>query len=361
MGTIVSRKRKDGSTGHTAQIVIKRGGKIVHRQAQTFDRKAAAEAWIKRRETELSEPGALERAKNPGGTLADAIDKYVETSLKAIGRTKAQVLRSIKDYDIANMDCGAITSSDIVAFGEQLGKTRKPQTVSNYLSHLGAVFAIAKPAWGYPLDPQAMQDAIKVSSRLGLTGKSKKRTRRPTMDELDQLMTHFESVRSKRPDSNPMTYIVAFALFSTRRQEEITRIRWEDFEEENKRVLVRDMKNPGAKIGNDIWCDLPDQAVQIIKAMPKGNSAEIFPYSTDAISAAFTRACKLLGIEDLHFHDLRHEGVSRLFEMGLNIPHVAAVSGHRSWSSLKGYTHIRQSGDRYENWQWLIKVTTPLT
>jgi integrase len=79
---------------------------------------------------------------------------------------------------------------------------------------------------------------------------------------------------------------------------------------------------------------------------------EIFPYSTDAISAAFTRACKILGIKDLRFHDLRHEGISRLFEIGRTIPQVAAVSGHRSWSSLKRYTHIRQIENRYGNWKW---------
>ncbi|MDF1856927.1 MAG: hypothetical protein P1U48_15990 [Pseudooceanicola sp.] len=38
----------------------------------------------------------------------------------------------------------------------------------------------------------------------------------------------------------------------------------------------------------------------------------------------------MLGIEELHFHDLRHEGISRLFEMGWNIPHVVAASGLRS-------------------------------
>jgi len=82
----------------------------------------------------------------------------------------------------------------------------------------------------------------------------------------------------------------------------------------------------------------------------------IFPYSTDAISAAFTRACKILGIEYLRFHDLRHEGISRLFEIGRTIPQTAAVSGHRSWTSLKRYTHIRQTGDKYSNWVWLSKV-----
>lgn len=68
------------------------------------------------------------------------------------------------------------------------------------------------------------------------------------------------------------------------------------------------------------------------------------------------RACYLLGIEDLHFHDLRHEGVSRLFELGWTIPHAASVSGHRSWQSLKRYTHIRQRGDKYAGWKWVAMV-----
>src|SRR4051812_28745586 len=92
MGTIAARKRKDGSTGYTAQIVRKKSGKIIHREAQTFDRRQAASAWLKRRETELSEPGALERAKAPDNSLANAIDRYIAESRTAIGRTKAQVL-----------------------------------------------------------------------------------------------------------------------------------------------------------------------------------------------------------------------------------------------------------------------------
>ncbi|MGA8419323.1 MAG: tyrosine-type recombinase/integrase, partial [Pseudolabrys sp.] len=63
-------------------------------------------------------------------------------------------------------------------------------------------------------------------------------------------------------------------------------------------------------------------------------------------------------MKDLRFHDLRHEGISRLFEMGRTIPQAAAVSGHRSWTSLKRYTHIRQTGDKYKNWKWLPIVTT---
>lgn len=150
----------------------------------------------------------------------------------------------------------------------------------------------------------------------------------------------------------PMDELILFALFSTRRQDEICRLAWQDLDDEHSRILVRDMKNPGQKIGNDNWCDLPPQALSIIRRAPR-QGIRIFPYSPSSISANFTRACKFLGIEDLHFHDLRHEGISRLFEIGYNIPHAAAVSGHRSWVSLKRYSHIRQSGDKYDGWKWV--------
>lgn len=356
MGTIIARKRKNGTMGYTAQILRKQKGKIVHREAKTFERKAPATAWIKRRETELAEPGAIGRANAPDVTLSEAIDRYIAESVKKIGRTKTQVLRSIKQYDIANMSCASITSQDIVAFAGELSGARQPQTVGNYLSHLAAIFAVARPAWGYRLDQQAMKDAHVVLRRMGTTAKSRGRDRRPTLEELDKLMSHFVDRLKRTPSSAPMHRIIAFAIFSTRRQEEITRIRWDDLETAHKRVLVRDMKHPGQKIGNDTWCELIDGALSIVRAVPKVKR-EIFPYSTDAIGSAFTRACAVLGIMDLHFHDLRHDGISRLFEIGRTIPQVASVSGHRSWHSLQRYTHLRQTGDKYEGWKWLAAVT----
>lgn len=357
MGTIVERKRKNGSTAYLAQISINRDGKRAHSESRTFDRRPAATAWLTKREKELEKTGALGlKQAESDPTLGKVIDRYITDNNKQIGRTKAQVLAAIKTYDIADMRCAQIGSKDIVRLAQDLSDGRQPQTVANYLSHLAAIFAIARPAWGIELDQQAMKDAHVVVKRLGLTRKSKSRDRRPSLDELDQLLSHFEEIRTRRPGSNPMAKIIVFALFSTRRQEEITRIAWADLDRDGLRVLVRDMKNPGEKLGNDVWVDLPPEAMRVIEAMPK-TSKEIFPYSTDAISAAFTRACKFLEIEDLHFHDLRHEGVSRLFELGLSIPRVAAVSGHRSWSSLKGYAHLRQVGNKYEKWPWLEKIT----
>jgi integrase len=353
MGTITQRVRKDGSIGYTAQIRLKQGGAVVFTEAKTFDRRPAAASWLEKRERELAQPGALDAAKQDDPTLAEVIAKYTEESRKEIGRTKAQVLRTIGVAPIGEMRCSKIGSADIVSFANGLGV--KPQTVGNYVAHLASVFAIARPAWGYPLDEKVMADARKVLTRLGVTSRSKQRDRRPTMEELDQLMEYFGRIRSKRVDSNPMQAITAFAIYSTRRLEEMCRITWQDLDEAGSRILVRDMKHPGEKIGNDSWCDLPPEALRIVLAQPRRKD-RIFPAGHDAVSAAFTRACKMLGIEDLHLHDMRHEGASRLFEMGMNIPHVAAVTGHRSWASLKRYTHLRHTGDRFAGWKWLDKI-----
>ena len=310
-------------------------------QTQTFDKRTAAKTWIAKKEKEFAS-GSLSQVRK-AFSVAEAIDQYVKDSRQGIGKTKAQVLNAIKGYGIGEMDCTDLRSQDIVAFAAELGKgDRLPQTVMNYLSHLGAVFAVARSAWGVNLDRDVMRNAMDGCKRLGLVAKSSSRERRPTREELTRLYQFFQERRGL-----PMHKVLVFAVFSARRQEEITRILWSDLEE--GRILVRDMKNPGQKIGNNVWCVLPPEAEAVIKTMPK-TSAEIFPYSTDAIGAAFTRACKLLDIEDLHFHDLRHEAASRLFEMGWTIPQAATVTGHRSWQSLQRYSHLRSTGDPLANW-----------
>lgn len=355
MGTITPRKRKDGSIGYTAQIRRKEGRRTVYTEAQTFDREPAARAWLAKRERELSQPGALESAKQEDPALSEVIERYIRESKRDIGRTKAQVLRAIQAATIGGMRCSTIRSQDYVGFAQALGVL--PQTVENYMSHLSAVVTVARPAWGYPIDEQQLADARKVLKRLGATGKSTKRDRRPSIDELDRIMEYYTDMERRERAEIPMMKIIVFGLFSTRRQEEITTIRREDYQ--GDRILVRDMKHPGQKIGNDTWCDLPREAARVIDGMPSKNGA-IFPYNHRSISASFTRACQFLEIDDLHFHDLRHEGTSRLFEMGWNIPHVAAVTGHRSWASLKRYTHLRHTGDKWAGWKWLdIVVPQP--
>lgn len=363
MGSIIPRKRKDGSTAYNAHIIKKKKGKVVFKATQTFDRRAAATAWIDQKEDEWkNDKVSLIRAiKDP--TLFEAIEKYIDDSQEEIGKTKSQVLGTIKTYPIANMFCSEIKSSDIVKFANELASSKtnpQPQTIGNYISHLAAVFDIADAAWNYPLSPSEMIAAQKVLRRLKKITKSKKRDRRPTTDEVNRIIEFFHENWQRRPKSTPMHKIVAFAIFSTRRQEEITRIKWTDLKpdlENGPEVVVRDMKHPGDKAGNDVSCKLTREALLIINSMPK-TAQEIFPYNHRTISSMFTRACKVLNIIDLRFHDLRHDGASRLFEVGESIEFVARHTGHRSWSSLQRYTHVERKGDKYSeaNWRELVDI-----
>jgi hypothetical protein len=62
MASIRARTNKDGSISYRAEIRIKRAGKIVWRESGTYPRKKLSETWAAKRELQLAEPGALDRA-----------------------------------------------------------------------------------------------------------------------------------------------------------------------------------------------------------------------------------------------------------------------------------------------------------
>lgn len=201
---------------------------------------------------------------------------------------------------------------------------------------------------------------MRTLRRLKIVGKANKRDRRPKLEELIDLMEE-AFARSARSNAAPLLKIIAFAIASSRRLSEIMRIRWDDLNYADKKVLVRDMKHPGQKKGNDVWVLLSDEALQIIMSMPKVDN-RIFPNESDSLSTAFTRLVELFeNIEDLHFHDLRHEAISRAFELGWSAAKVRMMSGHRSWSSLEIYTNLEHIGDRLEGWKWWDVVFQPET
>ena len=66
-----------------------------------------------------------------------------------------------------------------------------------------------------------------------------------------------------------------------------------------------------------------------------------FAYKPRGVSGEFSKLCRRTGIDDFHFHDLRHEATSRLFEKGLNPVEVATITGHKNTRMLMRYTHLR--------------------
>ena len=113
-------------------------------------------------------------------------------------------------------------------------------------------------------------------------------------------------------------------------------------------LLIRDRKDPRRKSGNNQRIPLLDatgyDAVAIIeeqRAFARNSCSRIFPYNGRSVGTAFRRQCRALNIDDLHFHDLRHEGTSRLFEAGFPIEQVSLVTGHKDWKMLRRYTHLK--------------------
>lgn len=355
MGAITPRMNKDGSTSYKAQVRIRKGGKVLHQETQTFSRRQAAVAWIKKLETELADPAGLKKALAEDPPLKDVIDRARKETKRAMSKSKINVLKMIEAHEFAEKRCSQIDSAALVKFVNDLGVS--PSTADNYFSHLASILKIARPAWGFPLDEQAINDARVVMKRLGTIARSNKRDRRPTREEMDRLMDYFAKSKSTRGDTVPMTSICLMTMYSLRRAIEICGITWNDLDVDGCRVMVRDLKHPEEKVGNDTWCYLTPEALRVILSQPKvPGENRIFPYAPKSASGAFGSATLALGIEDLVLNDLRHEGASRLSEMGWTVQRVASVSGHRSWNTLKRYTHVREVGDKWSGWEWLDRV-----
>lgn len=353
MATITSRKRKDG-TKYTAQIRLRCNGKVVHTETETFSKKSLAKDWAAQREYELKLPGALEQVRYEGVTVKQVLEWYRDDfdGESKFGRSKLSHINYLINHPtFSELDAIQLTSGQLVThIAERRRQGTGAATANNDIIWLRNAFRAVRIARNVPLDLQVIDDASFLCRKEKMVAKSNQRERRPSLDELDALLDYYNG-RDGRA-TIPMVEVTLFALFSSRRQEEICRIQWADLDYENKRVLVRKMKHPRNK--TDTWVFLTEAAWGIIQRQPK-TSNEIFPYNGKSISAAFTRACRFLEIDGLRFHDLRHECASWLFEMGWDIPRVSGVTGHKSWSSLQRYTHLRELGikDKYVGWNWL--------
>ena len=87
------------------------------------------------------------------------------------------------------------------------------------------------------------------------------------------------------------------------------------------------------------------KAAQVLaKQRQRNDTPSPFPVTPNGFRLAWDRLQGRAGLVDLRFHDLRHEAISRFFELGLNIPEVAVISGHKDPRMLFRYTHLR-AGD----------------
>ncbi|TCS63734.1 phage integrase family protein [Primorskyibacter sedentarius] len=376
MGTIMKRAKKDGSQSYTATVRKKQKGKVVLTLTETFPSERSAKRWINQRESELKTKGAVDKVvkAKKRKTWSDVIDDYCAASPNGFGKTKTANLAYLQRLDFGKI---AVDDTDDHTFfqlaqdllsGIQAPPAdknlecpehyalnpRKPQTVNSYMATLRTVVRYGGPISRIEMPFTEFETAKLTLMHQGYVARSSKRNRRPKLDEMNRLMAYFYENYTADTRRVPMHKIVGAAIALAHRQKALSLIPWRDFDVNKARLTIRNMKHPRQTAGNDVVTWITEEGMKVIASMPRSDE-RIFPYHSDTISRRFTEACKILEIDDLHFHDLRHDAISRFFEVGLgggSRDKIQKYTGHSPDGSLSRYIHIEQEGDKYEGWTW---------
>jgi integrase len=309
-------------------------------RAATFPSKREAKDWAATIDTQAHHIAAAAYAPIPkGATVGDLIDKYTETHQKIPGRTKVATLAMLK-REIGYTKLVALNAVVLRDFiDKRVGEGAGGVTIGADLSYLSAVLKWGRHARHLDVPARLALEARASLKHRGLDTRSNEREREPTDDELDRLYAHWQANPRQRID---MSTICKFALATGMRLGEICRLQVDDVDREAKTVVIHDRKDPRNKAGNDQTVPLLPRAWEIVEPLIDGRTeGSIFRVSAASASTAFTRACAELEIEDLHFHDLRHRATAQFFRMGLDIPRVALLTGHKTWAMLRRYTDIK--------------------
>lgn len=298
------------------------------------DAKEAATKWGILEEAKIISGVTVGMTGKVGITLAHTIDRYLEAKPK-LSRTGVHILLAWKSA-LGKKLLEKLTEDDIVSLIDKKHFSKVAGMM--YFSFISSVLKKAKIGWKYHV-PEILVKARDQLKELELTGQSVKRERRPTDMEIDALLTYQSN------SEIPLADIIRFAISSAMRQNEIMKIVRTKYDKKNKTVNLK-RKHP---TNPENYKDVPllDESISILdRQVEKEADDRFFPYDPRTVAQLFRRACKELKIIDLHFHDLRHEGTSRLFEMGYQIQEVCLFTGHETWEMLKRYTQLKAKNVR---------------
>ena len=316
MATITKRKH-----GYCVQVRRKGFAPV----SRTFLSHADAVAWANQedaRRTASHSVGIVGDLKRT--TLKDILERYLrEVSTKNRGHEiecyqLAKVLRS----PLAEMSLQKLSASAIAMYRDARLQEVTAGTVCRELHHIQHALSIAIREWGYHL-PENVAEKVK-KPRL-----NNARNRRVSQHEIDLLVAELAEI-----DRQDVIAVINFAVETGMRRGEILSLEWRYVDLKRRTAHL-----PRTKNGHARTVPLTNGAVAVLESQARTNSL-VFSVSSDALKMCWRRIMAKTGIEDLHFHDLRHEAVSRFFEMGLSMPEVALISGHRDPRMLMRYTHL---------------------
>lgn len=322
------RKRND-----KWQAQVRRVG--ISPRTKSFINKADAIRWVRQTETEMDraglayDPSALERI-----TVSDLLRRYRDevTPNKRGRASEAKRIEVLLRERWTQLTLARITPQVFTRYRDMRLRCVSAGTIIRELGMLHAIFETARREWDLPLLENPVARVRKPKAPKG-------RTRRLQPIELDALMTACTDCRSDwlRPS-------ILLAVETGMRRGEILNIKVSHVDRENRLLDI-----PETKTDEPRTIPLTDRAVSILDQLIEKCGRfdrQLVPASPNAFRLAWER-CKrrashgVPSLADLRFHDLRHEAVSRFFEMGLNVPEVAAISGHKDPRMLFRYTHLK--------------------
>ena len=298
-------------------------------RCKSFDSKNEAEKWARELESQVDKFGAAPDTRILESTTLGALMKRYaqEVSPSKRGSTQEiQRLGVLQRHDLAYRTLVGLSQQDIALFRDERLKTVKPATVVRELAILSHVLDVAMRDWGYPL----AQNVVKMVRRPTINNS---RSRRLPPSEEQCLLDACDDGKVEC-----FRTLIILAIETGMRRGEILGLKWTDISH-NRRVISLAM----TKNGTSREVPLSQRAYEALMTLKQCETVDQsmpFAMTTSAFEQTWRRVLKRAGVRDLKFHDLRHEAVSRFFELGLNIIEVSTISGHKELSMLKRYTHL---------------------
>jgi len=304
------------------QVRIQRSG--YPDQSKSFKTRSEAVVWARKIESEL-DSGVFTQQPivSSKDLLKDLLERYKSevTCHKKHSSAEAYRINFWLRHTIANHPISIIKSSDIAKWRDERVKLgRSPNTLRLELAVLSNLFTVAANEWGY-------ENLTNPTTKVKLPKLPSGRVKRLSNEEFELIIQNSCSALL-RP-------IAILAVETGMRRSEIASIEWQHVNLVKRTLLIPITKNGEAR-----EVPLSQVALDLLKSLTHENHSKVFNITAHAISIAFGRACKRAKLVNLHFHDLRHEAISRLFERGLSLPEVATISGHKTWTMLRRYTHL---------------------
>ncbi len=300
-------------------------------QTRTFATRAAAEHWAKSLEVEMTRGTFVSRAEAERTTLYELLDRYCQDISPTKKGASSEVIRirAMMRDPISQRFVATIRGTDIACYRDKRLKDVASATIRRELGILSHVFEVARKEWGIFV-PNPVRD-------IAMPPNGKPRERRLIATLPDGTSEESRLIDAcRRAHGKFLLPLVRLALETAMRRGEMLSLKWEYVDLTRRVARLVDTKN-----GDGRTVPLSTAAVEVLRGLGEAPSGTVFPeYSVEASKRAFARAAVRAGLDDFHFHDLRHEATTRMFERGLNVMEVASVTGHKDLRMLRRYTHL---------------------